>query len=238
MYSSINQLSVEFQKKAVKSKTFKINEFTALSDPKLILDYAHQHLDLLGQGSSRATFLLSSRYVLKVAINRAGVEQNNVEFKISHDPYVRDIIAKVHSSDNNGYWNIADLVRPFEGGLSSMDPFADTKYYKHEQKRQEEFNENSAIEWKGFNHLLTKEDPMKVYKQMKREKDPELKRSYEMANKVNYLMEHYGSDIADILRIDHWGKTPDGRVVILDYGLDNTVAQRYTEEEYNLGEDW
>ena len=48
----------------------------------------------IGAGSSREVFDLSNGYVIKVAKNKAGIEQNKVEYKISNDDNF-DIFAKV-----------------------------------------------------------------------------------------------------------------------------------------------
>ena len=33
--------------------------------------------------------------------------------------------------------------------------------------------------------------------------------------------------LGDLTVLDHWGKTPDGRVVILDYGFTEDVAEKH-----------
>ena len=52
---------------------------------KIIYDLQRGKYKYIGSGSSREVFDLSNGYVIKVAKNKAGIEQNKTEFKISNN---------------------------------------------------------------------------------------------------------------------------------------------------------
>lgn len=45
------------------------------------------------------------------------------------------------------------------------------------------------------------------------------------------MMNKHKLGAGDVRKIEHWGKTPDGRVVILDYGFDNDVYVAHYKED-------
>lgn len=111
-----------------KSKPFNFDEFKALkgSDPPEGYDpmyvqfhaydamrgYAHERLQYIDGGSAREAFVLTPRYALKVALNDKGVAQNKAEVKLSKTKGASEAIAKTVTSDKNGNWVVAELVRP------------------------------------------------------------------------------------------------------------------------------
>jgi len=83
-------------------KSFNMEEFKSLSSFKKRLDYANMHLPRkLGSGSARTVFQIDDEKVLKVAKNKKGFAQNEVE----EDFYLQgfDIIAKVYDFDQENH---------------------------------------------------------------------------------------------------------------------------------------
>lgn len=99
---------------------FNMKKFEALDNINMLVAYAESFLEKLGQGSSRVAFVLSPRYVLKIAINNKGIAQNETEVQIASNPKTKSIIAKVHKFDPNYKWVISDAVRE----LKSDDDFS------------------------------------------------------------------------------------------------------------------
>lgn len=111
-----------------KRKVFNFDEFKALkappppegSDPMYVpffaydvmRNYAQERLQYIDGGSSREAFVLTPRYALKVALNDKGVAQNKAEAKLSKTRGASEAIAKTVTSDKNGNWVVAELVRP------------------------------------------------------------------------------------------------------------------------------
>jgi hypothetical protein len=186
----------------IRSKTFDIREFKNLSAHTRgtieLLAYADNTLTVLGDGSSRSVYLLSSSKVLKISQNSThGISQNKTEVQISKNPNVNDFVAKVFSYDPDYKWIVSELVRE----LSS----------------EEEFQSITGFPWYFFEECL------------ENGKLPEGWEPDEEQEKFWFgIQRALAADLAygDIARINHWGKTNDGRLVLLDYGYTNKIAQQ------------
>lgn len=111
-----------------KRKAFNFDEFKALRAPGLptqddplyvefhaydmMRRYARERLQYIDGGSAREAYVLTPRYALKVALNDKGVAQNKAEVKLSKTKGASEAIAKTVTSDKNGNWVVAELVRP------------------------------------------------------------------------------------------------------------------------------
>ncbi len=174
-------------KKGVKSKMgekFSLQKFKSLPNSEIMIQYANQYLDKLGEGSSRIAFLLSSKYVLKVALNKKGLAQNKAELEVFTNPTSKNVVAKIYGSDDASQWVIADLVRPV--------------------KSPEEFEQLSGQDWEDFVKYVGP-----AIKEPERVPDSHkwLKAVAITARENNLLR-------GDLEEIDHWGRTPDGRCVL------------------------
>lgn len=58
--------------------------------------------------------MLRSKRVLKIALNKQGIAQNEAEINIFTNPITKPIVAKVYDYDPNFLWIISELVRPSE----------------------------------------------------------------------------------------------------------------------------
>lgn len=96
---------------------FDFRKFKAIDDPEERFDYASSKLQKLGEGSSRAAFRLSNRYVLKVVIPDAidkGVAQSHAEVELYTDPKVKPVLANIYEMADDYTWLISEPVRTFE----------------------------------------------------------------------------------------------------------------------------
>lgn len=71
-----------------------------ISDNQIILNINRGMYKYIGEGSSRKVFDLNNGYVIKIAKNRAGVEQNKMEYYISTSDDT-GLFAKVVQASNN-----------------------------------------------------------------------------------------------------------------------------------------
>lgn len=157
---------------------------------KQLLGHASRELRQLGKGSSRVVFLLSSKRVLKLARNDFGLEQNQQEVDLSTDPSVGPIIARVLDYDDKFRWVISELVRPLKGPV--------------------EFN--ALVGFPSW-HLM---DVAYYGGQLPYDISPGARRWAGVA--IEFIKDHRLAPI-DSASPTHWGKTPDGRIVLLDYGF-------------------
>lgn len=189
------------------SPSFSLDVFKTLPNESIMLAYAENYLDEIGRGSSRGVFVLTSKKVLKVALNPKGLAQNRAEVQVYTDPATADTAAAIHDADEEGRWLISDVVRP----LSS----------------EEEFRKLTGVEWSDF--VVDLEATLSStaratwgHADMRKDAQPFTKAVYKMAEMGSSRLK-----VGDLTELGHWGKTPDGRVVILDYGFTEDVATKH-----------
>lgn len=198
---------------------FNLNKFKELDGIHIMLDYASSFLETLGTGSSRRAFLLSGKYVLKVALNEKGLAQNQAEVDVYTNPQSQAVVAKVYSFDPKYQWLISDLVKP----ITDVS----------------EFEQLSGIDWRSFCDKVNRGMKNKAVEP----DDPAFVKSVVNTALKNNLLrgdiaqQDHGHDPSqDVL--SHWGKTPDGRLVLLDYGFTHEVwASHYSKPALPQGND-
>ncbi len=210
---------------AIRSKTFNLAEFKNLESAKDKLDYANKHLKRIGVGSSRAVFEYSSSKVLKVAnhfrgsgTQEAGIAQNKAEIDAYTNPKLKPVTTKIFDYDPNFHWIISEAVR----GLVSQSEF----------KKYSGINSSLLLDY--LQELENGETSVdEIFEDAK---DQKIRINKEFFEGVLSLIDN-GILAADIARPDHWGKTSDGRIVILDYGFDREVEKIYypSEEDVDSG---
>ena len=185
--------------------TFDLKTFKTLPSESIMIAYAMNYLEPLGQGSSRIAFVLSSKKVLKIARNEKGIAQNQAEQHVYTDPATKDVAAMMYDADDQGKWIICDLVRPITS--------------------THEFKKLTGVDWQEFIEDLTM-----TVSAFARKQGMQLRNSAHEFTKKVFNMAEKGSNklkLGDLTVLDHWGKTPDGRVVILDYGFTEGVADKH-----------
>lgn len=224
--------------RSLPSTKFNWNEFKKLKSEHL--RYARKTLKLLGEGSSRRTYLFSSHKVLKIAKNDAGRAQNKTEVEVFTNPQVKDITTKIFEYDDNYQWILSELVKPVgEYGLSewlgfTSLPTSDLLYiilpYKYD------YPKNTQVTGVDLINKLIKDkhgEKSDVFKSQIYHKLVKFIR--QLSKFVEATNMHY----ADLYVDDHYGFAPDGRLVVLDYGLsENTYDSYYADSRPTSDEDW
>ena len=158
----------------------------------------------LGCGSSRCVYLISSKWVLKVAQNRKGYAQNEAELDVVTNPKSKPIFAKIQDAAPDYSWLLSELVRPLKGS--------------------QEFEQLTGIDWYDAEQVMGGFEA--DMKRMVKKYRGSVKR-LEFIKALTALMGLHNLLSGDTASIDHWGKTADGRVVILDYGFTGAVHQQH-----------
>ena len=193
-------------------ETFDLKRFKSLKNLGDLHNYAGKYLDKLGEGSSRAAYLMSGRYALKIALNNKGIGQNEAELDVYTNPATKRIIAKIYAADERDMWLVSDLVKPITS--------------------EEEFEQLAGVSWKDFSKQVY--DGIKFHDV---DNASDFSKAVVATAHSNHLMV---GDLIDQLNspfksvIDHWGKTPDGRVVLLDYGFTEEVDKQHYAPEREL----
>ena len=178
---------------------FSLNEFKALKNFREINDYLKKtELTQIGIGTSRNAYLLTSRFVIKMAQNPAGIQQNRIEIELSQDPKISSIIANVKDQHPNALWIVADIVRPLG---------------KDDEKEFENLSGESYNNFHSFVTNLIRQTPWTSLS--------------DFFVQVKNILSNDKISMGDIRKLDSWGKTPDGRLVLFDYGMTKDIMSRY-----------
>jgi len=189
--------------------------------------YVKNHLPKIGQGSSRAVFGLGRGKVLKLAGSfvlvdyiekkgdlltpedksaiesrlkssfAKGIAQNKEEVDIFTNPKIKPIVAKIYNFSNDFTWLASEAVR---------------------EVSEEEFEKYFQMSLSLFLNTITN------YKNINQDA---LNNYNKKALQAIFSALEQGLAPNDVGRLEHWGKTTDGRIVILDYGFTEKSAIYY-----------
>lgn len=90
--------------------TWNIEVFKNLKSFAKRVAYCNQHLQRISSGSSRIVYKIDEEKVLKLAKNRKGLAQNEVEISAGNDYYLDDLVATVFESDPRNLWVEMELA--------------------------------------------------------------------------------------------------------------------------------
>lgn len=181
------------------------------------LNYADEHLQVIGAGSSRIVYILSGKKVLKIAKNEKGFAQNEQEFNVFSDPDSKNIVAKIFDHADDFSWLISELTRPLKSekefanllGLKKNNSEPNFEYYFLDNPQQ--FIKNIG------------RDNLHLIDQYYEGDDKIIKFAYDLKT----FIEKYDLAWVDLQPYHQWGKSPDGRLVLIDYGYSNDIAYKY-----------
>ena len=172
----------------------------------------------LGLGSSRVVYRLPQiGKVIKLAINKAGIDQNKEEIKATRKIHQimpeYPIVTKIfgHDDINNPTWLISEAVSQVED--------------------ESEIEDMAGVPIRVFYQIVMHglEDTTETAKR-KRFADAEVLNVLQNPSpllKAVSMIHELGLDAGDLTFEDHWGVTADHRLVALDYGFPRSVADKY-----------
>ena len=177
-------------------------------------------------GTSRCAYRLSSKKVLKVALNAAGISQNKQEAKFfGEHPNLQKHLAKVYDSDKkNGLWIISELTNPLFMDERSLNlwkektgfQFPLLEYYYNEVVVKH-VNQNQVLQ-NIITLYLSKTTNEKIKEELQKQV---IKQHFYALKFINDVIKPISSvpgvGVGDIIsqeKIDSWGATADGRIEI------------------------
>lgn len=159
------------------------------------------HYQPIAEGSCRRVYRIGD-YVLKVATSMAGLAQNQVECKVEPSEFINKIYRK--DKHNLPAWILTDYCKPA------------TKYHIRKTLKVTPKTFDAMVTAKRFNTVINRDY---------------LKKMEKKTIAMNYLnfMDKYDLLGGDIMshRLDNYGVNPQGKLVLLDYGLDGKVWDKY-----------
>lgn len=194
--------------------------------------YAKENLPMLGFGSSRIGFALpNTKYVLKVARNAKGIAQNKNEVDVFTSPTNAQVISKVFDSADDYSWIVAETVKEFPANEQGKNLFLNQTGLSFsiverimgligDYKGNWRENLQRAFSRKGALFPIIEKNYL----------------NHPFIKAVENLIINNGLSSGDLARVEHWGKTADGRVVLLDYGLTKEIWNDHYEEPQKVPE--
>lgn len=98
--NQINEKSLEEEYPS----SFDMEHFKTLSSFASRIRYCEEHLKRLASGSSRIVYLIDDDKVLKLAKNKKGIAQNEVEIDMGQQGMLTDTVAKVFDYHPDNLW--------------------------------------------------------------------------------------------------------------------------------------
>jgi len=187
--------------KSTGNEPFSFQKFKKVEKFDPMLKYADLHLDDIGEGSSRKVYVFTGNKVLKVATNPKGLAQNEQEVDVFTNPKTKPLIARIYDYDPEYAWIVSELTRP----IDSEDEADDLVGGDFEL-----FAEDAATG--DFEEIDEFYD------------DPKVK---QLARAIHAVASSNNLKSGDIGKSDSWGKTPDGRLVLIDYGYSDSVHDEH-----------
>jgi hypothetical protein len=168
--------------------------------------YLKRHGTFLNSGSARRVYLVDNKSVLKWAKGARGLAQNETEVDVFTNPKTKPVVAKIYDYDPKFQWLVSEIVRP----ITDYNEFQKLTGLDFEQDVADLFYVTKFPDRLGGREEFAKH-PRRIHNKF--------------FQSILYLMEDTGLLNGDLRTIEHWGKTADGRVVLLDYGLSREVYQ-------------
>lgn len=151
-----------------------------------------RRLEKIGQGMSRSVYSLDSKKVLKIALDKNGIEQNRTEIELSSR--MRNLsIAKIYDYDDDRMWIVAEKIDTF--------------------KDEEQFEKETG--WR-------EDDLLTVLEKIEKENDGgqrvDLRGLDEFAIESAKIISIGRLSPIDVANYSHWGKNRSGELKLVDYG--------------------
>lgn len=248
-----NKLLKEYINQIILSEfksNFNWNEFINIYDgnkfdiTSYYIKYAKAHLSFLGEGSSRIVFHLpNTKYVLKIAKRSKGQAQNETEVDVYTNPSTKSIVSKIYRFDEKYYWIVSEVARE----IKNNDEFfkftgVDIKTFRTflfniSNGNIDNFEEFLNFEIEKIEKLL--DNPQRLISLGYDDSEIfDLNESLiVLKNSFNYNKEIMDSSVnliknglllyGDLSKLSSWGKTQDGRLVLLDYGFTKDVFSKH-----------
>lgn len=218
------QLLRKIIREEITTNPFSFDDLRSLKSLKARMTYCLSKLGkTIGRGSSRAVFNLGDGIVLKLAMNRKGLAQNEYEYE-SGNEYTNRIVPKVYNdeSDKEQFrWIVCEYATPF--------------------RKESDFYNIVGITWDDFVLWLRRMNYHRVdhYRQKQLAKLPMMDNdtaweladtNYNLNELTTYISNYSHQGLNDFFQLRNWGYVQrDGRdtLILLDCGLSNNIAKQY-----------
>ena len=192
--------------------SWSIDEFKKLNSFNARVEYCNTHLKRLAAGSSRIVYMVDNEKVLKLAKNKKGLAQNEVEIEYGNYYDLSSIVARVFESDDNNLWVEMELAKKVTSNIFNSVVGVSFDEY------------TSAMKYNYFTNIKPNRYPTEKPENMDEMWDNEF--VYEMLS----FMGNYDIPVGDLGRLSTYGlvnRDGSDTIVMIDYGLTNDVYGTY-----------
>lgn len=203
--------------------SFNFDEFRQCRSFAERVRYCEARLERIAQGSSRIVYRVDDEKVLKLAKNKKGVAQNQVEYRLGNESYY-SCFADVYEYEENGLWIEMEICQkakksdfkkiygvPFEVLCCMMQDFANSQS-RNRYNQYSDFRNVVQQIWDG------EETPLQDL----------------FMSLQDYIGCEMLSGVGDLCRISSWGINSEGYFILIDYGLDDDVWEQYYKKGFKF----
>lgn len=192
-------------------KNFDMDYFKKLKSFNQRIKYCEENLKRISSGSSRIVYYIDDNKCLKLAKNKKGLAQNEVEYDYSNDYMLSSIVAEVFDVDDDFLWIemvlAKKVTKPIFKKVTGVDfeTFKNILVYIHSQANPRQYS--------AFN--VDKPDKLDDY--------------YEdefVSGFIDYIGS-YDVPVGDLKRLSSYGLVNNKEIVLIDYGLTNDVYNSF-----------
>lgn len=196
--------------------SFDFEEFKSLTSFAARIRYCEEHLQRISSGSSRIVYKIDNEKVLKLAKNKKGLAQNEIEASYSNDNLIGDIVAKVFDYHQDDLWIEMELAR---------------RMSKSDFKRITGFNWDDYITaiWNYGKQV----NPQRTRGLQKKPMEKEIEEAMwedEFIYDMFQFIGNFDIPVGDLTRTNSYGivkRDASEEVVLIDYGLTHEVYDSY-----------
>lgn len=181
--------------RVIKESSFWISK----KDDKLILE-----IDQLAKGSSRIVYPLLGNSVIKIALNSKGIEQNRVEVEVNSNSLTtiiqaNSILSKLYRNHSKYKWIVVE----------KCNKISETEFYDYFKISYDNF-------FDFINYNFNKQKYKKPFNYERILNLPFIKILLKLAST-------YDLYLPEFRKLNSWGKTSNGNIVLIDYGTTNKI---------------
>ena len=192
--------------------SFDMEYFKSLTSFNKRIKYCQEHLQRISSGSARIVYKIDDQKVLKLARNKKGIAQNEVEISASQDYYLDDIVANVFDFHPDDLWLEMELAR---------------------KVTKNNFKKFTGYSFEDFSNVLNNDhyrnNPRRFTIDYLSNMDEE---TIEKIHNDDFYMtifdyaQNYGIPPGDLTKTNSYGyikRNGNDDIVLIDYGLDSNV---------------
>jgi seryl-tRNA synthetase len=198
--------------------SFDMDYFKKITSFNKRIEYCEEQLQRISSGSSRIVYKIDDEKVLKLARNKKGLAQNEVEISQGNDNYLEKsgILAKVFDSDENDLWvemefaekmKVSDFKRIIGIDFIFFGEFIENYYISLDQRR----SRNKII--KNYSDEIN-----------------DMMWENEFVSGILDYIGNYDVVVGDLKKLSTYGivkRNSEDTVVIIDFGLTGDVYDNY-----------